>query len=60
MAGFIRWVDLPDGRQVELDNGVATVWSCQTQVFRGLYDNLPKDVLRFLVDTRVLVHAHYD
>ena len=60
MAGFTRWVDLPGDRQVELDNGVATVWRGQTRVFQGLYDNLPEDVLKFLVTAKVLVHAHYD
>lgn len=60
MSGFIRWVDLPDGRQVELDNGVASVWEGQTCQWHGLYDNLPDDVLRTLREMRVLVAAHYD
>lgn len=61
MAGFIRWVDLPDGRQVELDNGTANVWRTDgTLQCHALYDNLPDDVLRYLRETRVLVTAHYD
>ncbi len=60
MPGFIRWIGLPDGRQGELDNGVATVWDGVVQQYHGLYDNLPDDVLRYLRQAGVLRIAHYD
>lgn len=62
MSGLICQIDLPDDWAVELDSnkGVGTVWRGEKQVFHGLYDNMPEEVLGHLCRLGILRRAHDD